>query len=44
MAEYHWISNNFDTLTADEKRALEPYILPPDNEKSFFNPKNQIKR
>ena len=41
MAEYQWIRNHFNELTADEKTALEPYILPPDNEKSFFHPKNK---
>jgi len=38
MAEYQWIRNNFDKLTESEKSELEPYILSPDNERSFFYP------
>ncbi len=35
------IINNFENYSEEEKEFLEPFILAPDNPKSFFNPENK---
>jgi hypothetical protein len=37
----YWLTENWNTLTADEKKDLEPFYVPPDSEKSFYHPANQ---
>ncbi len=37
-----WILNNWDNFNQEQKNYFEPYILPPDNERSIFYPKKEV--